>query len=653
MSDAMIQTPEREEVLSRAEREALAVASDPILAQMLREERVEAAGRDTALIGRLFGYLVPHWRTSVVAVLLSIVEAAFVALPPFIVGLAIDRISNRPRADGSLAWLTSLLDDLGARFVALVGGAPGAIEPLVVWFGVAVAGLWLVRWAFAIVTVYLVQYLGQRVVHDLRVEVYRHITGMHLGFFHQNPIGRLVNRTTFDLQALSDLFSNAFASVMKNAILIVVLLGFMLWIDPWLALVPIVAFPVLIAAALVYRHLARPALRTNSAVQSRMNAWLAENLAGMRENHLYRREGRRAAEFESLTRAHQDSIARVIRAWCLLRPAMMLTCGVATAAVLAIGYGRVKEGLAVGVLVSFLQYISRLWAPVREVAEKFQVIQTALTSGERVMDVLDTPTEMTDPPGADPALTVEAGAIQLDSVRFRYDPDAEEDVLKGIDLRVEPGRFLALVGDTGAGKTTVVNLISRFYDATSGTVRVDGRDVREYTLKGLRRGIAIVPQDVVIFAGTVRENVTLGLDVSDDRIRECLAAVCADRFVRRLPGGLDHVMEEGGKTLSSGERQLLSFARALVTAPPILILDEATANVDTHTELLIQRALENLLKGRTSVVIAHRLSTVRAADEILVLHDGMVVERGDHDSLLDREGEYARLYRLHLGRQAG
>ncbi len=427
------------------EKKAIAIAKDPVLARMLEEERIESEELDWTLLLRMTRYILPHRALALGSVGAAMIESLLMTLPAYIIGLTLDRIIGGERDATFLdRWL-----DAGALAFGV-----SEINQMVIFLGLVVALAWALRWVVGVGSSYLVQVLGQRVVHDMRVDTYRHITGMDQGYFHDNPVGRLVNRTTFDVQSVSQLFSDAFAQGLRDSTFILVLTVVIFGLDPVLGAILVGSFPVLIVIALIYRRVARPLMRTRQAVLSRMNSWLAENLAGMRENQLYLCEEKRRAEHYALTEAHQAAVTSEIRSWAFLRPAMMMTTAIATALVLFVGYGRAMEGLVtVGILLTFLEYTGRLWVPIRNLTEKINVIQVALTSGERIFDVLDRAPKMQDSPDADPALRVERGAVEFRDVRFRY-AVSDDDVLRGISFAARPGELIALVGDTGAGKTT-------------------------------------------------------------------------------------------------------------------------------------------------------------------------------------------------------
>lgn len=626
---------------SRVEREVLGKSRDRNLAQMLLEERVESRLFDSSLLFRLLRYLGPHWVLALLSAGLATIEALAMTLPAFAIGRAVDHLTHAVRAPhilDALAQQASRLLTPGAVPETLSGPATIALG-----FSVVIGLVWLTRWLLAVGTSYLVQKLGQVIVHDLRCGLFHHITAMDAAFFVGQPVGRLVNRTIFDVQSLQELFTDAFAQSVRDFFFLIVLIVVMLTLDPWVCLVLTAALPPLLLVGIGYKRYAREALRTNAAVQSRMNAWLAETIAGLRENQLFRAEDRRRSDFHQLTQAHQASITHVIRAWALLRPAMLMTTALVTALVLVVGSARVASGaLTVGVLLTFLQYAGRIWVPVRNLAEKFTVIQAALTGAERILAVLDSQPTIADHPDADPELQIRQGKVVFDNVGFRY-PNQEQPALESISFEALPGRMIALVGDTGAGKTTVARLVSRFYEPQVGKILIDDRPTEDFRLNRLRSGIALVPQEITVFGATLRENITLGSDLPEELIQRCLEATGLTSLVSRLPQGLETPLSEGGKNLSVGERQLVSFARALAANPPVLILDEATASVDSQTEQILQQALTQLTAGRTSLVIAHRLSTVRAADQILVFKAGRIVERGTHQELSQTGGEYFRL----------
>ncbi len=436
-------------------RRAAAALRDPVLERMIAEERVESRLLDTALLRRFAGALRPHPGLVAAALALALLEALTMTIPAWMIGLAVDRLTGAPRA-GSAAEAAAL---------AAAGGLGGLFTG--VGTGAAVVGglalllflVWALRWAIAVATSYIVQWLGQVIVHDMRVQVFGRITGMDAAWFGTHPVGRLVNRTTFDVQSLAELFSDAFAQGVRDLFFVLVLGAVMFALDLPLATILVGTFPLLVAIAWGYRRMARGPLRTNAAVQSRMNAWLAENLAGMRENHLYRAEPRRREEFAALTDAHQASITEVVRAWALLRPAMLTVTALATALVLVVGQQRVAAGaLSVGLLLTFLQYTTRLWIPVRNLTEKFNTIQAALTAAERIAAVLDARPAIADAPGAEAGLRVREGTVRFEEVRFTY-PGQPRPALDGIEFEARRGEMVALVGECVEGISYLEKLV--------------------------------------------------------------------------------------------------------------------------------------------------------------------------------------------------
>lgn len=570
---------------------------------------------DPRIVRRLAAYLAPYRRRIALAVGFLVVLAGIEVAQPWLVKVAIDRHV----ATGDLAGLTGI----AAVYLAL----------LLLEAGVGAARTWVTN------------EIGQRAMHDLRERLFDKLQRLPVGWFDRTPLGRLVTRVTSDVEVLNDLFSSGVVALIGDVFMLSAVAVTMFALDARLAVIALAVVPLVALVSIVFRRRMRDAYREIRRRVAELNAFLQERVSGLVVVQLFRREEPSKARFGEVNRAVRDAEHRSIFQYALFYPLVELLGALSVALVIWYGGGRILAGgLTFGALVAFLQYAQKFFRPIRDMAEKFNLLQAAMAAGERLIGLLDEPVPE---PGVALAerLPEPAGAIAFEDVWFRYEPDAW--VLKGVSFEVPAGSKLALVGATGAGKSTIASLLCRFYEPTGGRVLLDGIDVRAYPEPELRRRVGLVLQDVFLFSGSVRDNLALGSDRIDERtMRDALAAIGAGGFVDALPSGLDTRVGERGRSLSTGQKQLVSFARALAWDPPVLVLDEATSSVDSESEALIEEAVGRLMAERTSVVIAHRLSTIRRVDRILVLHHGEVREEGTHEDLLAAGGLYARLYQL-------
>jgi ATP-binding cassette, subfamily B, multidrug efflux pump len=578
------------------------------------EEDPVAKSYDRTLLRRLLVYLRPYKAPVLVSFLLIIVMAGLDLVGPYLTKVAIDGYIRKGNAAG--------LSGLAALYMSTL------LLAFVVRFG----------------QVYILQMTGQRVMMDLRREIYAHLQRLHVAYFDQNPVGRLMTRVTTDVDAVNELFTSGVVTVFGDLFTLFGIMGVMVAMNWKLALVTFSVIPFFFLVTNWFRRGSRATFREVRRWVARINAFLQENITGMAVVQLFRREERNREAFAAINRAHTDANLAQIFYYAVFYPAIELLAALATALILLYGGWRVIAGtLTLGALVAFIQYSERFWRPISDLSEKFNILQQAMASSERIFTLLDTEAKV-QAPAAPVRLERVHGRVGFENVSFSYHPGAP--VLHDIDFTVEAGRSVALVGATGAGKTSIISLLERFYDVQAGRVTLDGVDVRLLDPAQLRSSLALVLQDVHLFSGTIASNIRLGSAISDERIEQAARAVHAHRFIEALPLGYATEVRERGATLSVGQKQLLSFARALAHDPRVLILDEATSSVDTETEALIQDALKVLLQGRTAIVIAHRLSTIQHVDEILVMHKGRVRERGTHQELLAQRGLYWRLYQL-------
>ncbi len=581
----------------------------------LSEDEILGKAYDAGLMRRLLAYLRPYRVQAAIALAAIIMLSVLQLAQPYLMKVAIDRYIAR----GDLAGLNTI-----------------ALLFLLVLLG---------SFVFEYTQTFITQMIGQRIMFDVRMQVYEHLQRLDLRFYDRNPVGRLMTRVTTDVDVLNDLFTSGLITVFGDIFLLAGIMVVLLVMNWKLALVTFSVLPLIALVTQWFRSNVRDSYRKVRVWVARINAYLQENISGMSTVQLFRREARNYARFDQINGGHRDANIASIFYYAVFYPAIEVIGALATSLIIWYGGGRVMQNaLTLGSLVAFIQYSLRFFRPISDISEKFNLLQAAMASSERIFTLIDTPVAIQTP-----AVSTRAaegrGHILFDHVWFAYND--EDHVLRNVSFEVAPGERVAIVGATGAGKSTIVNLLLRFYDASRGRILVDGVDIREMELGGLRGLFSLVLQDVQLFSGTIATNIRLGnAEITEEQMRRAAGAVHASRFIDRLPAGFDTPVAERGATLSVGQKQLLSFARALAFDPQILILDEATSSVDTETELLIRDALRILMAGRTTVAIAHRLSTIQNMDKILVLHKGEVRESGTHQQLLARRGIYYRLYQL-------
>ena len=642
---------------------------------------------DGRLMRRLLRYAKPYWHLICVCILLLLLISVTDLARPYLIKLAIDDHImglNRPYIEApagmehdSVVTLRGinliradrvqeipseaeyyyiekengehiLVSDSGERAIL----TSEEMEALRAWDIQAIVRLgWLFLLILTIgfimnyVQVYLLQYTGQRIVFDIRQELFAHMQRLSLAFFDGNPVGRLVTRVTNDTQTLHEMYTAVLVNLFKDVFMLVGIVIVMFRMNSRLAWVCMAAMPLIVVLTAVFRIKARAAYREVRVRLARINADFAENISGMRIVQIFRQEKRKFKEFDEVNKSHLQASMGELKVYAVFRPAMELVYSLAMALLVWVGGGDVLQGaVEFGVLYAFINYLEQFFRPINDLTEKFNILQSAMASAERLFLILDEEPTIKEKDHPKRMGHV-AGRIEFKNVWFAY--VGEDWILRDVSFVIEPGQTVAFVGATGAGKTTIMNLITRFYDIQKGQILIDGQDIRDLSKDELRRNVGLVMQDVFLFSGTIRDNVRLNnKEISDERIEEITRYVNAHHFIEQLPLKYDEPVMERGATLSAGQRQLLSFARALAFDPAILILDEATANIDTETEELIQDALPRLLAGRTSLVVAHRLSTIQDADKIIVLHKGRVQEMGNHQQLLAERGLYYNLFLL-------
>lgn len=585
---------------------------------MSLEKEKESAGEiiDFKVLRQLYGFVQPYRFQFYSLVFLTIALAVLAPMRPYFIQIAID------------------------EHVAL-GDMSGLINIVYLLIGLMILQA-VVQWAHT----YYSGWIGQVIIKDIRVKLYKHLLKLRLKFFDNTPIGRLVTRNISDIETLADVFSEGLAAIIGDLLQIITILGVMFYIDWKLTLVSLSTLPLMIISTYVFKEKIKVTFNDVRNAVSNLNSFLQEHITGMNIVQIFNREKREFEKFKEINREHRTAHIRSVLYYSVYFPVAEIIQAIGIGLVVWYGaVGVLGMELQIGILISFIMYLQLFFRPIRMIADRFNTLQMGVVSSSRIFKLLASSEHIANEGSFKPEKI--HGNIRLENVWFAY--TEEEYVLKNINFEVQKGQTVALVGATGAGKSSIINLISRFYEINKGQILIDGTDIREFELGILRKHIGVVLQDVFLFSNSIYYNITLGNpNITREQVMEAAELVGARKFIERLPGGLDYNVMERGSTLSVGQRQLISFVRAMVYNPEILILDEATSSVDTETEELIQESIEKMMKGRTSIVIAHRLSTIQKADQIIVLHKGEIVETGTHDSLLEKGGYYTQLHQMQL-----
>ena len=650
-----------------------------------QEEEVLGKAYDSRLMRRLLTYLRPYkWHVAIALVAIVLKSVADV-LGPFLTKVAIDKyLAKAPNAH---SWIGDRLSGTPLIGIGQIGGL--------------YIGILLSTFVLEYIQTYIMQWTGQKVMFDLRKQIFRHLQHIHVGFFDKNPVGRLVTRVTTDVDALNEMFTAGVVSIFEDVFVLFFILAIMLDMNWKVALITFAVLPLIVYATSIFRDKVRDSYRRIRTAIARINSYMQEAVSGMLVLQLFNREKRAFKQFSDINASHMEAFKDAILAYAIYYPVVEILSAIAIACIIWYGGNGVfqhakaatltltfdwkhfftihvvENVMSIGVLVAFMQYAQRFFRPIQDLSEKYNILQSAMAAGERVFKLLDTPVEVTSP--AQPKRPQGPGRVEFDHVWFAYrnvpasddgssnthvgtgaparpsrpegsatvSPGDPDWVLRDVSFVLDPGETVAVVGHTGAGKTTLISLLMRFYDVQKGAIRIDGVDIKDMDLKDLRSRFGTVLQDPFLFSGTVASNIRLGTQwIEDADVERAAEEVNLADFIRTLPGGFKEEVRERGSTLSTGQKQLISFARALAHDPKILILDEATSSVDTETEFRVRDALSRMVEGRTSLIIAHRLSTIQRADKIIVMHKGQVREMGSHQQLLTQRGIYWKLYQL-------